>query len=236
MTPLPERRKSAEEVAALRKSLGVPEDPAAGGGEAAEGAGESEERAKPEARETPRPETAGGSTGGDAAGEAEPAPVKSLRRAERLAPPRPLARARNDGTLPGRRHTEEELAALRKAAAPPPSGELPPTRLAANRVVVVLAYLFGVATPIVTRWATGDGTAAGLVGRFPWLEKLLYADHSQWWLFAIYSSGPVVMLATAAWIWLRRKQSTHHAGLMVILAVLVLVFGTLYFFPGLHGA
>ena len=55
-------------------------------------------------------------------------------------------------------------------------------------------------------------------------------------LHGILAGGCGVMLLGAGWIQWRKKRSSHHAAILTILAVLVLVFGTLYFFPQLHGA
>jgi len=44
-------------------------------------------------------------------------------------------------------------------------------------------------------------------------------------------AGGVGGLVVAAYLFLKKPRSHHHAAFIAIIAVLVLVFGTLYFFP-----
>lgn len=108
MKPLPERRKTPEEIAALRDSLGIPdaipgqpENPAPEKAEVKDA-----EELKSSVFEKPAKEELQ---------KAEAKPVRSLRKSERLVIDKPKENSvANDGRIPFRRHTEGEIQSLKK--------------------------------------------------------------------------------------------------------------------------
>jgi uncharacterized membrane protein YozB (DUF420 family) len=71
---------------------------------------------------------------------------------------------------------------------------------------------------------------------FEWLGRVVEAEWYPSTIMGLIGGVSAGVLLIAGWVAWRRPLSRHHAGFMTIIAVLVLVFGTLYFFPGLHGA
>jgi hypothetical protein len=159
MSELPTRRKSPEELARLRESLGGPDrrsaaTPPAGGPPAAPPVGPPEPASAPVAG-------------------AGPKPVRSLRRAERVPAPRPRPAAttppRSAGSghglgspLPVVRHSAEELAGLRArnaAEAKPPVEQI--ASLAAHPALLGCGYVLALA----------GGVGGLLVALFLWLRK-----------------------------------------------------------------
>ena len=233
MSPLPERRKSAEELAELRRSLGITDDLAAH----APGAAPRRDPAVDEA--PPTPENRALFEPPAAPLEAPPPkPVKSLRKSERLGGdrPRPVP-LRADGSLPVRRHTERELMALRKSQ-PVRTQEVARhlERQEAKWPWLVLAYgggAFLLALAFFGHWTRGvpamDLPAEALA------KLAAREDFPQILLGIVWASVAWWALAAGGLAW-RKPLSRHHAGFLIILAVLVLVFGTLYFLPTAHGA
>lgn len=243
MSPLPEKRKSAEEIAELRKTLGIP-------GEGAP----TEDAAAPLAPD-PRPEPAADEPPEPApqpeAPEPEPPagersvpevpkllPKHSLRKSEQLVVDQPKkAVARDSGELPVHRHSERELMQLRRAQsgpATPPAVQL--EKLGAHPAALGLLYgagVLGCGLAMLGVWAS---TLPPMDLPFDWLAAAVVRPGYRMVLFGILAGGAGIMLLGAGWIGWRKKRSSHHAGILTILAVLVLVFGTLYFFPQLHGA
>lgn len=234
MSPLPERRKSAEELAELRKSLGITEDRAAGAPgvvpRAAEPAGGGEVPAEVARAVFEAP--------AEPLAAALPKPVRSLRKSERVPVERthsPPVRA--DGSLPVRRHTERELMALRKSQ-PLRTQEVARQieRQEAKWPLLVASYgggIFLLGLALFGGWARGvpamDLPADALA------KLTARGDFPQILLGTVWAAGGWWLLA-AGWIAWRKPRSRHHAGFLTILAVLVLVFGTLYFLPTAHGA
>jgi hypothetical protein len=107
MSPLPQRRKSPEEIAKLRDSFGMPG--ALDAGNAAKAAA---------AAESPHPTPATPSPLPEPAVERAPKPVRSLRKSERLAGNHgnradpPLV-----SKLPQRRHSKDEIERIRRSEA-----------------------------------------------------------------------------------------------------------------------
>ncbi|MGB6221908.1 hypothetical protein [Haloferula sp.] len=197
--------------------------------------------------------------------EARAKPVKSLRKSERLPADKPKkvrsresgklpTRGRREaersrespaanvssgrsGKLPTRKHSDEELARLRRA--PLPGVEAPAVHLA-NQTAgpLALVAIYGVGFLLLVLAMLG-GIAGGMSRfdlPFEWLQDAVVLPHYRMILFGVMSGGVGVMLIGAAWIFFKKPISQYHAAILTIIAVLVLVFGTLYFFPGLHGA
>lgn len=239
MSPLPERRKSAEELAELRKSLGIPAgagagDEPPGGQEAANPAGDGggvEEEPPPVADRD-------GSSGGEP--DEEPVvlkPVRSLKRAERAAPIHPPRKAREEsGKIPAHRHSERELLDLRmkEAHSESPAVVLEQLHIGPFKVIATyLACLAGFGLVFLADWAATLATPE-LPAR--WIADFVHRPDL--WRILVAALGAVggAVLLLSAWIWRKRPRSSHHAAILTIIAVLVLVFGILHLLPDPHGA
>lgn len=266
MSPLPERRKTAEELAELRKSLGIP-GAAAGEGDAGEDGGESAE-ATPAGEEKATEESAGaqgaegkgpakaasaaaGADGADGAagaagaddaeGDATDAvvlkPVRSLKRSERIAPIHPPKPvASESGKLPAHRHSERELMELRMSDLPRNLPAVHLDQLHLGRAKVAAIYLLSLA-------------GYGLVFLADWASNLPTPDLPARWIadfvhrpdlgrILSIALGVIggLVLLLSGLIWWKKPRSRHHAAFLTIIAVLVLVFGILHFLPEPHGA
>ena len=189
MSPLPQRRKSPEEIAKLRESFGIP----AAGQTATEEAAEAE---------TPSP--------------ALPQPVESA--ADSAKPPRSLRKSDEaiprlesppDSNLPHQRHSQEEIEAIRRREAltlmnTPPNKRLFP----AHPALVAPGYL-----------ATAIAAAGIWFYRFPLWATALCA---------------LAALGVAGTLFMRHPVSRHHAAFIAVLALLLVVFASLYYFPQLR--
>ena len=234
---LPQRRKSAEEIAKLRESLGIP-------GEAQEEAEAAEDTAidPPEAESSSAPakdEDEGRAPSKtttpevpEIAREKSSAParqVRSLRKSEQK--PLEFSKVETKSGIPVRRHDDRELMEMRRIQAAPPDTAITYIQhLAAPWPLVVLGYLF----PLV-------GAACGLFAaispktpepdlQYQWLMDLSRAP----WLgkagFGALVACCVIGLSFAAWFALKKPRSRHHAGFIVIIAVLIAVFGIIHQF------
>jgi hypothetical protein len=230
---LPQRRKSAEEIAQLRESLGIPGE---GGDEA-----EPDRSVTPE--ESPATDSAARTKEHKAAGREEkprlpsPAkPVRSLRKSEsKPAPEAPLSAVETKNGIPLRRHDERELMELRRIQAAPPDKAIAYIQhLAAPWPLVALAYLLPLTGALLGWFAAWspkvpepDFPALWLVdlSRAPWLSNAGFAA-----LAACCALGLVV----AGWMALKKPRSRHHAGFVTILAVLIAVFGIIHQFSPTH--
>lgn len=290
MSQLPSRKKTPEELAALRESLGISGDgPPAG----APGGARPQPEADPGEATTEAPEVAGpdpetvvveSAVAETLIPEPSPEPVvlesveteaeeptvrerpmRSLRKSANLTVDQPkkvagqgsdkLPKRRrreaesapsgkggpkkvgDSGKIPSRRHSDQELARLRNSSQP--AADLPARRIADQTAgPVALAVIYGVGTLLMLLSMAGvsAGKAASIDIPFDWLASATRLEHYMRIVYGLMAAGAVVMLLGAAWIRFRKPISQHHAAILTIIAVLVLVFGTLYFFPGLHGA
>ncbi|MCU0795431.1 MAG: hypothetical protein MUF31_05780 [Akkermansiaceae bacterium] len=224
MTPLPQRRKSAEELAALRASLGIPET--------------AETAAAPVAAEETAPAAAFEAV--------EPEPVihdspprlrvsKSLRKSEQVPiEPRPRAVAAS-GKLPARRRSERELRQIQQSSGPPtidPAQRL--MRMELRWWGVLGVYLVSFAGPLFALIGILSSHAQPMDLPRWWGDVVFAESARQTWMFAT-AAGVLLMLLSAGWLTLFKKRAAHHAALLTIAAVLVLTAGILYFFPEIHG-
>ena len=219
---LPQRRKSAEEIAKLRESMGIPGaaaesvDPTDAGdridvGDPVDAVQDVKSRAVVE----PLPPAA-------------PKPVRSLRKSERkvVERVRPAAAAVDSAGIPVRRRTDEELMEMRRIQATPPDQSIAHIQqMAVPWPVIALGYLlplFGALCAWFAVWSPGvppmDFPAEwiGDLSRQPWLAK---AGLGALGLFGGLS------FALAGWIAWKKPRSRHHAGFISIITLLVLVFG-----------
>jgi len=216
---LPQRRKSAEEIAKLRESMGIP---GAAAGEAAEPAvaGDPGDGVDPGdvvkrgTLEEPLPSAA-------------PKPVRSLRKSEQKVVERVRPSPTVDSAgIPLRRRTDEELMEMRRIQATPPDQSIAHIQqLAVAWPVIALGYLLPLCGAICAWfavWSPGvppmDFPAQwiGDLSRVPWLAKA--------GLGALGLFGGSAF-ALAGWIAWKKPRSRHHAGFISILTLLVLVFG-----------
>ncbi len=261
MSPLPERRKTAEELAELRKSLGIPgaaadtgpageasaEPPAGSPEEPPREAGATEATAAKakEAKEKEPARPAAGAAGDSNQDSAEPdaeeavvlKPVRSLKRSERAAPihpPKPVAS--ESGKLPAHRHSERELRELRMRDLPSDLPAVHLEQLHVGRLKIIAIYLLSLAgygLVFLADWASNQPTP-DLPAR--WIADFVHRpDLGRILSIALGVIGGSVLLL-CGWIWWKKPRSRHHAAFLTIIAVLVLVFGILHFLPEPHGA
>lgn len=240
MSALPERRKSAEELAELRESLGISKDgpPTGAPGVAKTSLPEPEPSDKQDAEDLKS--SVFDAPAEDPKKEQKAMPklkqVRSLRRSERV----PLDQARkvsDSGKLPVRRHTENELRQLK--CVEPVAAEAPAVHLQKMTAgLVSLFVIYGGGVLLIVVSGLGASTRGVLPMDLPWswLADLAKLPNYSMILYGLLLGGVAVLLLGALWIYFLKTLSRHHAGFMTIIAVLVLVFGTLYFFPQLHGA
>ncbi|MBK1828843.1 hypothetical protein [Haloferula rosea] len=264
MSPLPERRKTPEELAALRQSLGIPVDGADSqppedrpAETPVEPVADLPEPSRTDEADTVPEPTATGKeeVSGEASSEAEAVetlvddsgeevvrvgaarPVRSLRKSAGLTVDQPKAQiARNDSAvIPVKRHSDEELNRIRKAAQiTPAAADLLPK--AAHPMTLVALY--GVGSLILLAGLLGAvaGNMPVTDVPFEWLMVAVQRESFGMSLYGVLCGAAAAFLLSAGWLAWKRPLSRHHAGFMTIIAVLVLVFGTLYSFPQLHGA
>jgi len=235
---LPQRRKSAEEIAKLRESLGIP-------GEEQEETGETDAAIEPPTAEassadateetkvvspaaSPAPQRA------EQEEQAQRAPsparkVRSLKKSEQK--PAELSQVETKNGIPVRRHDERELMEIRRIQATPPDKSIAYIQhLAAPWPLVVLGYHFplvgaasGLFATLSPRITEPDLQYQWLIdlSRAPWLEKVG---------FGVLVACCAIGLLFAGWFALKKPRSRHHAGFIVILAVLIAVFGIIHQF------
>jgi hypothetical protein len=220
MSLLPQRKKSAEEIAQLRESFGLP--------------GASPPEVNPpvqrEIRSAPAPQSTPDAVPPIAAQQQpvilapsnnslpqpidlpeprEPKPVKSLRKSEQKIPPRarPSSEIANS-KIPVRRRSDQELNEFRRREAlsnlaPKPN----PQSLVAHLAIIIPAYLF---------------VFASVIGCFGY-------DIEMW----IVASLLAVALVIAAFIFVKKPLSRYHAAFIAVSSLFVIIFGTFHYFPHL---
>ena len=235
---LPQRRKSAEEIAKLRESLGIP-------GEAEEEISEATEDivSDPPTAETPsvvpNEEEQGKASistttpkAPEKAKEKSSVPtrqVRSLRKSEQK--PVEFSKVETKNGIPVRRHDDRELMEMRRIQAAPPDTTIAyMQQLAAPWPLVVLGYLFplvggacGLFAAISPKMPEPDLQYVWLMNlsRAPWLNKAGFGA-----LVACCAIG----LLFAGWFFLKKPRSRHHAGFIVGIAILIIVFGIIHQF------
>lgn len=233
---LPQRRKSAEEIAKLRESLGIP-------GETQEEAETAEDCVvDTPAAESPSVSAKKEDEGHTVESTAQPKPskaeekptaparqVRSLRKSQQK--PVEFSKVETKNGIPVRRHDDRELMEMRRIqAAPPDTAITYMQQLAAPWPLVILGYLF----PLI-------GAACGLFAaispkmpepdlQYGWLRNLSRAP----WLgkagFGALIACCVIGLLFAGWFFLKKPRSRHHAGFIVGIAILIIVFGIIHQF------
>jgi hypothetical protein len=237
MSLLPQRKKSAEEITKLRETLGIPgqataeeEAPATAPSPAvpvidsnAASQKEVAEAVAPSPAEPHPPKPVRSLKKSERMPEAEEpireahAPqkhkiVRSLRKSEQVpltpAGPHPSA---DDSKLPNHRHSDRELNEIRRQAALVMQAPVfNPALQIAHLALVIPGYLFAVAGALC----------------FYYYELSL----------AVTASCAGAALLAASYIFWKKPLSRHHAAFIAVIALFVIIFGALHYFPQLrHG-
>ncbi len=178
MSLLPQRKKSAEEIAKIRESFGLP------------GASQGEENAALPVVETPAPQQIevaeqAGKIPRAVSPPREPKPVKSLRKSEQgVAPIRRVASTISK--IPVHRRSDHELNEIRRREALSKLAPKPnPQSLVAHLALVIPAYLLVITSAIgcffydLEMWITASCLAFALViGGFIFFKKPLSRYHA----------------------------------------------------------
>lgn len=236
MSPLPQRKKSPEEIARLRETLGIP------GSAPHEGETDVLQEKNPPPVDTivPANHEATVVHSADPAALPKPAPkqVHSLKRSERVAAPeaarpvippaheskavRSLRKSEHlpstphpesppDSNLPHQRHSDEEIAEIRRREVFALMNAKPnPKLFPAHPGIIIPGYLSALA-----------GAAGFYFYQFPIAATLVFTS---------------VSLLVAAFIGIRKPISRHHAAFIAVIALFVIVFGALHYFPQLRHA
>lgn len=204
---IPQKKKSPEEIAKLRESLGLPgSEPVTAPDPGPVVPAPPVQAAPPQPAPEPRPPV-------------EAKPVRSLRKSERIPSPghtpKPSAAASN---LPVQRRSETELNRIRRAQAfenrqPPPATHL--LAITANPFLVGLGYLLAAAAALM-----------------PFANSRMWFPAP----FALTASLAGASILIAAFIFLKKKRSAHNACFIAAIAFFTLVFSALYYFPQLRNA
>jgi len=234
MSKLPKRKKTPEEIAKLRESMGLGDGPAPVTPPPPADAAGATDPAPPFPAEIPPPQPPPAAAPQPVLPAAshpapempaiepqappEPKQVRSLRKSERGPAPatKPQPAPSDSATvLPSHRRTDFEINQLRRTQAF--SVQSPGTHLIAQTVQPLVA---------------GMGYLCVFVAAvLPFIDHF-FADVSRYIPGTLCLAG----LAISAFIFLKKKRSLHHAGFISAIAILTLIFGALYYFPHLRNA
>jgi hypothetical protein len=228
MNPLPQRKKTPEEIAKLREELGIPGGPipatdVSSTAAASEPATSQETPESSVVPATPKAEELPAAPVPEAAApvpepiapthHVEAKPVRSLRKSERIPSSRPVS-SPTSSSLPAQRRTEKELSMLRRSQPITTTPVAHLIALTAHPFIVGLGYFLVIAAAVM-----------------PFLD---------WKLAEISFYIPAILCACglllSGFIFLKKKRSLHHAGFIATIALLVIVFGALYYFPHFRNA
>lgn len=234
MSPLPQRKKSPEEIAKLRETFGVPgsypqlkeitretapapvETIVPANHEATvvheDAPSELPKPAPKQVHSFKRSERSPVAEENPAvtAPAREPKPVRSFRKSEHL-PAAPHPESPPDSPLPHHRHSDEEIAEIRRREVLALMNVQPDPRLfPAHPAVIVPGYVSALA-----------GAAGFYFYQFPIGATLGFVCFS---------------LLVAAFIGIRKPISRHHAAFISVISLFVLVFAALHYFPQLRHA
>ncbi len=242
MSALPQHRKSPEELAKLRESHGIPPEagvpvipspstPLPEPGHRTQHSLKHSERVEPLVVPVPVLAAPGGGIehlpvpAAPPAGVLEAKPVRSLKRSERESRPHGSRPAPAASKLPGNRHSEAQVAEIRRrsaiAAIAGGGFQLPQS---ARPPLLAVGYLLAI-----------GGAAA------PTLLKLLAGLRESYTLGGAMSGGyhllvacSLAALSVAAYIYFKKTLSRHHAAFISIIAIFALVFSILHYLPQLQ--
>jgi len=222
MSELPQRRKSPEEIARLRESIGIPVDPP----DAVNIEPTLEIPVISESLQAPAPRQVHSLKKSEqipiipaviaeappeiAKAPAPPKPVRSLRKSEQIAPSPKPPEFSSHSNLPGHRHSDKELNEIRRQAALQAQMHSAPLKpLRAHPTLYAPGYLLALAGGICV------------------YQNLQYF---------IPLACALAAIALAGFVFLKRPHSRHHAAFISVGALFLLVFGALYYFPQLRHA
>ncbi|MEP4076485.1 hypothetical protein [Haloferula sp.] len=296
MSPLPKKKKTPEELAALRESLGISSEGPPQGAPGVMGEGpvaapeappedpprkskapvvekrtlpakepKEAEKVEPEESEEPAGKEKAVVLKSEEAPVVKSKPAKTFRKSASLPVDKPKkVTSKNSGKLPTRRrsdaeriplekpaksvsgggaklptrkHTDQELARIRHT--PLPGGEVAAAQIpnqAAGIFMLIAVYGVGGLLMILAALGALAARTSPFDLPFDWLRNAVDWPNFTMIVYGIMTAGVAVMLLGGGWIFFKKPISQHHAAILTIIAVLVLVFGTLYFFPELHGA
>jgi hypothetical protein len=217
MSALPERKKSAEEIARMREQMGLPfvSPPPADV--------PAEEPIEPEARPV-----------------FPSKPVHPFKPSEREPVKEGSSPEIPPSGLPVRRRSERELDELRRReslralAMDTPAPVVHLQMMTAHWSLVALGYLLAIAAALdekVLVWL--EKVQSPLADFQAALSKASTAQALGYLRAFGFSAGALLI---ALFIALRYPRSRHHAGFIAVIAGLVLVFDLLYYFPNLNPA
>ncbi len=226
MNPLPQRKKTAEEIARLREGF-MSQPPPAAGPPAAPPAPAPPAAPQPSAPPQPpawaaAPPAPAPVPAPQPAAEPRPPveakPVRSLRKSERgpaPARPTPAPSLHPQSVLPSQRHSQQELNYLRRSQ----SLEV---QAPARHLIAMAAH------PALI----GTGYSAVFAAVF-----LIFTDW-RWTYVPVYAPGLLCLtgLACGGYIFVKKKRSMHHAGFLTAAVFFIAIFGALYYFPQLRNA
>lgn len=222
MSLLPQRKKSADELAKLREDLGIPgqapeaEAPAEVPTGVAPAAPPSLPKQVHSLRKSEHAEALPHSippVSGAPSAAPPPKKVRSLRKSEQVPLPAQPPESAPDSSLPIHRHSDDEIMRIRRQEmfAMQTAQPLNPKLIPAHLALVIPGYLF----------------AIGGVVSFYFYEQPI----------AVTAACVAVSLLVAGFIFLKKPLSQHHAAFISVIAMLVIVFGALHYFPQLrHGS
>lgn len=219
MTSLPQRKKSAEEIAKLREQIGVPDSdgPHAAAAIPAEAqitppAAQVSPPSLPPARAAVQPEAAPFEAG---SASPQPAPQKtkpcrSFRKSEQLPIESKPAPIPSNSPLPAKRHSRDEIEEIRRREllsqlelAPPN-----PKFRAAHPAMIAAGYIIAAVGSTIF-WRED----------FPWAATIACC---------------ACALLHALFLFVRTPVSRHHAGFISLIAMMIGVFASLQQFPQLQ--
>ena len=245
MSPLPQRKKSPEELAALRESLGIPPEPAKASPDSdnpdappnPDHPPDTPESAtpafapSPETESTPSPEPPDDSPPAPPE-ETPPTPLapRSLRKSCGLIVDQPKGQTSRGyaNAIPTRRRTDQELKEIRRTALTSPDPTTVVARRLAHPVTLFAFYcltLFGIAIGFA---GVAIGQTSPIDLPYPWLRDWVKSDAYIHHLFAIFATTAAIMLICAAWLAIFRPISRHHAGFLFLIALLTLTFSSVF--------
>ena len=202
MSALPQRKKTTEELSQLRDGLGIRQNPAGGAAQHPAGTAHHAAPAQSQMAQTYSPPP-------------PPKPVRSLRKSERDPAPRKRQQpnAHPYSSIPGRRHSGDELRELQRREALARLGlQAPPPPF----------------RPPAPLWLTTPGylLALSVYACLYWTEIPL----------PVTAGLAVVASLVAAYILLCRPLSRHHAAFIGITTLFAVFFAALHYFPYLRHA
>lgn len=217
MSSLPQRKKTAEEIAQLRESLGVSPSPAATPHPSAapHAVAAPQFAAAPHAAAQPsEPQFAREWDAAEAIPRA-PRPIKhvrSLKKSERAPIEIKPVQSNEHSKLPTRRRSHEELVEMkhREALALLDQQAPNPKLIPAHPAWIAPGYLFAI-----------GGASCFVFDEFPWIATAACV-------------GCALIIALS--LYLKRPISKHHAGFIAVISLFVTVFGSLHYFPQLQHA